>query len=71
MSKGRNKKTDEEKQCKKKELDRARKKTSINIRVSEVEGAVVFVRTKERRRVGCFSAGQVRTPACYVFHSMF
>ena len=31
MSKRRNKKTDEEKQCQKKQLDRAKKKTRINI----------------------------------------
>ena len=51
------KKSDEEKQCKNKEFDRAREKTWINIGMSG------FVRTQERRRVGCFSAGQVRTPA--------
>ena len=39
--------------------------------VSEVEGAAGFVRTQERCRVSFFSAGQVRTPASYMFHSMF
>ena len=42
MSKRRIKKTEEEKQCKKKELDRAREKTRANIRVS-------FQRWKELR----------------------
>ena len=54
-SKRRNKNTDEEKQCKKKELD-------CGV-ISEVEGAVGYVRTQELGRVGCFSAEQIRTPA--------
>ena len=37
MSKRRNKKTDEEKQCTQKELDRAREKFRINIVISEVK----------------------------------
>ena len=38
--------------------------------ISEVEGATGFVRTQEQRRVNGFSAGQVRTSAICMFHSM-
>ena len=58
-SKRGNKKTDEEKQCKKKQLDRVKYQSLL----SEVEGAVGFVRTQEPCRVSGFSAGEVRTPA--------
>ena len=35
--------------------------------MSEVDGAV---RTQELRGVSSFSAGQIRTPALYMFHSI-
>ena len=58
------------KQCEKKELDRARETTRIHFRAS-------FQRWRELqdlwglKRVGRFSAGQVRTPALYISYSVF
>ena len=60
-SKRSSKKTEEEKQSKNKELDRARKKTRINIRAS-------FQRWRSCGICQDFSAGQVRT--CWIYVSL-
>ena len=70
-SKRRHKKTDEEKQCKRENWTEPERKTRINISISEVEGAAGFLRTPEQLRIGGISVGQVRTPAWYMFHSVF
>ena len=53
------------------EIRRLTKKSGVKTRIKlsiifKVEGAAGFVRTQEPGRVCCFSAGQVRTPACFI-----
>ena len=64
MSKRKNKKSDEGKQCRKKEVDGARQKARINIQVSfQRWRSYGICKDSRATQVGCFSAEQVRTPA--------